>query len=232
MAGTCGARKVSTEYRKRKGQQMSGISSSSEQNWRAHNPAVSQRGEQVPVSSAVPAERVVERLQSAAQCLKSRLAEHFQKFDLNEIRYAVLNLVHASSPHGCSQTELAEHLEQSESSISTLVERMRSDDLIYRLRSKIDRRKRVLILTERGQFVLQRIKSCHRQLLEQMLQKFSEPQRIELIRLLSELMEHLNPTERGDSSRSSREIPAPHILGLRPQNLLGAREDASNSASD
>lgn len=209
---------------------MSGISS--EQNWRAHNPAESPRGEPATGSSAVPAERVVERLQTAAQCLKSRLAEHFQKFDLNEIRYAVLNLVQASSPHGCSQTDLAEHLDQSESSISTLVERMRADDLIYRLRCKLDRRKRVLILTERGQLVLQRIKSCHRQLLEQMLQKFSEPQRIELIRLLSELTEHLNSTGRGDAFRSSREIPAPHILGHRPQNHSGVREDLTNSASD
>ncbi|HSG72154.1 MAG TPA: MarR family transcriptional regulator [Planctomycetaceae bacterium] len=211
---------------------MAGISSSSEQHWHAHNPVISQRTEQAALPPAVSAERVVERVQSAAQCLKSRLAEHFQKFDLNEIRYAVLNLVHASSPHGCSQTDLAEHLEQSESSISTLVERMRTDDLIYRLRCKIDRRKRVLILTERGQLVLQRIKSCHRQLLEQMLQKFTEPQRIELIRLLSELTTHLNSDGQADALSHSREIPAPHILSHRPQNLSGAREDASNSTPD
>ena len=212
---------------------MAGNSSSSDQNWHAHNPVSSLRSEPSVTRSAISAEQVVERLQTAAQCLKTRLAEHFQKFDLNEVRFSVLNLVHASSPRGCSQTDLAENLDQSESSISTLVERMRSDELLYRLRSKIDRRKRVLILTERGQFVLQRIKSCHRQLLEQMLQNFSETQRIELIRLLTELTGYLNTTEQVENApQTSREIPAPHILSHRPQNLHVVSEDESDASAD
>jgi DNA-binding MarR family transcriptional regulator len=207
---------------------MADYSSSAEQNWHAHTPASASRNEPASVSPEATAEKVVERLQAAAQCLKSRLAEHFQKFDLNEVRYAVLNLVQTSAPHGCSQTDLADKLEQSESSISTLVERMRSDDLLYRLRSKIDRRKRVLILTERGQQVLQRIKSCHRQLLEGMLRDFPEARRIELLRLLSDLIGQLNSTEPELPPSAARDIPAPHILGLRPSTA--AREASAPAA--
>ena len=56
---------------------------------------------------------------------------------------------------GCSQADLANELQQSESSISTLVDRMRTSRLLYRLRSKVDKRRRVLMLTDQGRSLLE-----------------------------------------------------------------------------
>lgn len=186
--------------------------------WRADPPVHSAHTSPSPPAKpetgdrgGLTAEQVIEQVQSAAQILKHRLEEHFQEFGLNEIRYTVLRIVHHSSPHGCSQTDLAETVQQSESSISTLVERMRADNLVYRLRSKLDRRKRVLILTERGQAILHHIEHCHSERLEQMLQQFDQAQRAELHRLLQQLIDYLTPALPEAPSANSAPIAPPHL---------------------
>lgn len=198
---------------------MAGFSSPSGQFWRADTPTsppvgnTPADGHAHPNLPLVRADALIEQLQAAAQVLKNRLADHFQEFGLNEIRYTVMKLVRGSSPHGCSQTDLAEAVQQSESSISTLVERMRADNLIYRLRSKLDRRKRVLILTERGQAVLQHLEKCHSERLEKMLARFAAAEREELSRLLQQFIDHLSPSTESPSApiTGSAPIAAPHM---------------------
>jgi DNA-binding MarR family transcriptional regulator len=195
---------------------MTSFSSPSGQFWRADPPVHDSRSDGTPLPAidlppgAVPAERLIDQLQSAAQVLSLRLAEHFQEFGLNEIRYSVMRIVASRSPHGCSQTDLAESIHQSESSVSTLVERMRSDNLVYRLRSKLDRRKRVLILTERGQAVLQHIQRCHAERLERMLSRFEQHERRDLSRLLQQFIDHLTMRASEAGERSSA-APASHL---------------------
>jgi|GEM_PF-1412957 len=205
-----------------KGKFMSGNDTPSGQFWRADQPShplgfdrsqeISSDPNPTPEHASIPAGELIEQIQRAAQLLKNRLADHFQSFGLNEIRYTVINMVQESSPHGCSQTDLADALSQSESSISTLVERMRSDNLIYRLRSKIDRRKRVLILTEHGHKILQQIKDCHTQRLEQMMKNFGPEQRASLSSMLDQLIGQME-------SKSTTGIPAEAAHGLRAPHL-------------
>ena len=71
-------------------------------------------------------------------------------YDLNEGRYAVLQILAKSSEDGCSQTELAEHLCQSESNVSTLIKRMQKSGLVRRSRSDVDRRKSILLISATG----------------------------------------------------------------------------------
>jgi DNA-binding MarR family transcriptional regulator len=73
---------------------------------------------------------------------------------LSAARYAVLEVVRNASPDGCSQIDVAQALGQAESSVSTLIERMRKDGLVYRHRSKSDRRKRLLLPTKQGEALL------------------------------------------------------------------------------
>lgn len=105
--------------------------------------------------------QVVVNLLRAANALRSALNAHFAEFGLSETRYFVLQAIRDAAPDGCSQAELAEKLGKYESSISGLVDRMRSDRLIYRLRSKTDRRKRILLLTDQGRQMLAEIEQCH-----------------------------------------------------------------------
>ena len=100
--------------------------------------------------------QLVTLLLGTADRLRTILGGRLAQWDLNEVRYAALAAIDRSAPDGFSQTELALALEQSESSISTLVDRMRVGGLIYRLRSKADRRRHLLMLTARGRELLTR----------------------------------------------------------------------------
>lgn len=218
---------------------MSGLDSPSGHYWRADQPShplgtdrpeeFSSNEQPVPESDRLPAEQLIDQIQRAAQILKNRLAEHFQTFGLNEIRYSVVRMVHESAPHGCSQTDLADALSQSESSISTLVERMRTDNLIYRLRSKLDRRKRVLILTEKGQSILQQIEQCHAERLEQMMKKFGPDQRNRLSHLLEELLSHLEARPQVDGSEAASDAAAGQ---LKQPHLLQPRSETAHRTED
>ncbi|MCA9116896.1 MAG: winged helix-turn-helix transcriptional regulator, partial [Planctomycetaceae bacterium] len=122
--------------------------------------AAATAGEEVQ-NQAGPEMAVVSGLLRIAQRIRSILNQGLADSGLNEIRLTVMQVLHESSQAGCSQSELADALQQSESSVSTLVERMRSDGLLYRLRSNADRRKRVLMLTAEGRDLLEQVEAVH-----------------------------------------------------------------------
>ena len=101
------------------------------------------------------AAEVIDQTLRLATGLRSRLADALGRAGLNESRLTVLRIVAARGPHGCSQIELARGLSQVESSISTLVDRMKADRLLLRMRSKEDRRKSFLLLTDEGRSALE-----------------------------------------------------------------------------
>ena len=102
-----------------------------------------------PDGAAAPGE-LSELLLRMGQRLRGHLDTQFGAFGLSDARFAALSVIREASPAGCTQAHLAAKLGQCESSISTLVERMRASRLLYRLRAKSDRRKRVLMLTDDG----------------------------------------------------------------------------------
>jgi len=214
---------------------MSGNDSPSGQYWRADQPSqpfgfdrsqeLSSDSGPTPEHDSIPAGELIDQIQRSAQILKNRLADHFQSFGLNEIRYTVIKMVQQASPHGCSQTDLADALDQSESSISTLVERMRADNLIYRLRSKLDRRKRLLILTEQGQSILRQIDECHAQRLEEMMKNFGPEQRATLSNSLNDLMTQIeSQTTAGLKTDPGHDLKAPHLSQQRSPSTDRSRE--------
>ncbi len=97
---------------------------------------------------------LVEHFLQVAELIEEHLTSQFSQIGLNAVRFQVLQFVEASSPEGCSQAELAAEIGQSESSVSTLIERMRQDQLLLRLKSETDRRKKVLKLTVEGEQLL------------------------------------------------------------------------------
>jgi len=145
--------------------------------------------------SACSATVIVDGILKAAHRLRGQLSGHFAEFDLTDVRYAVLRFLEDSEPHGCTQSEIAEHLDQSESSISTLVKRMRNSGLLYRLRSGIDKRKWVLKLTDRGRGLLDSVHRCHAQRMDDLLGAFDAAERAMLVDLVEKLVEELTPQE-------------------------------------
>jgi MarR family 2-MHQ and catechol resistance regulon transcriptional repressor len=85
-----------------------------------------------------------------ADCLTALVHSPTAQAGLNESRYNVLDALRRKGIGLCSQTELATHLLQSESNLSTLLERMRQDGLITRVRSESDRRVTLIALSASG----------------------------------------------------------------------------------
>ena len=106
---------------------------------------------------------IVAEFLRTAHLMRCLLSSHFAAFGLTDTWFTVLEVLGRSAPDGCSQAELALALGQSESSVSTLIERMRSHGLLYRLRSNSDRRRHVLISTEQGQTTYSAVREYHHQ---------------------------------------------------------------------
>ena len=94
-----------------------------------------------------------------SQIVRLRFNEWLSDFDLNDGRHALLVALARAGEVGCSQADMADRLGQSESNISTLIERMERDGLVSRSRSDADRRKRVLRITATGLTMLSAVDS-------------------------------------------------------------------------
>jgi DNA-binding MarR family transcriptional regulator len=164
-----------------------------------------------------PAEIVADILRSAHR-IRGVLAAHFAEFGLSDARFAVLQIVRDALPRGCTQTELAERLQQSESSVSTLVDRMRAADLLYRLRSKSDRRKCLLVLTDHARETLDKLEACHHERMAELLSCYKTEQLRDLAVLLKILDNELTRRELAGTdpptpvaSAASAVIPHPRL---------------------
>jgi len=134
---------------------------------------------------------IVDRLLRAAHRLRGLLSDHFGEFELSDVRFSVLRILHDAEPDGCTQSELARRLDQSESSISTLVKRMRNSGLLYRLRSTVDRRKWALKLSDNGRKHLTGAQFCHAQRMTELLSGFDVSEQRQLAGLLNKLIDEL-----------------------------------------
>lgn len=94
---------------------------------------------------------MVEALGRLADMVRERVGSALLEANINETRLIVMRNIAARGDAGCSQAELASVLRQAESSVCTLIERMKKDGLVHRFRSKVDRRKSFLMLTQDGQ---------------------------------------------------------------------------------
>jgi len=142
----------------------------------------------------------IDTILRTAHLLRGVLADHFAEFGLSNVRYSVMKMVEADNTGGCSQAKLAGHLKQSESSISTLVDRMRSDALLYRLPSQTDRRKKVLLLTEKGRGLLRAIDGCHETRMRELLQDIDAEQLETLVGQLATRLTKFTSTDSRDGS--------------------------------
>jgi DNA-binding MarR family transcriptional regulator len=179
-----------------------------------------------PPEQVKPAEIVSDILRSAHR-IRGVLADHFAEFGLSDARFAVLQIVRDALPRGCTQTELAERLQQSESSVSTLVDRMRAADLLYRLRSKSDRRKCLLVLTDHARETLDKLEVCHHERMAELLSCYHTEQLRDLAVLLKILDSELSRRELAGTdpptpvaSAATSVIPHPRLtVEVAEQNL-------------
>ena len=166
----------------RSGDAGSRVAGRTETAWPEHN--AQRQSEQL-------AERFVASLLRSAHVLRGALSEQLTEFGLSDVRCTVLSFLRDSGSNGSSQRALARELCQSESSVSTLCDRMAADGLLKREPAPNDRRRRVLTLTESGREMLDSVNQVRGRRCHSMLKGFTE---VELQRcniLLSTLADHL-----------------------------------------
>lgn len=169
-------------------------------------PAIPAPSGQEPVSPEDNADEtavaIVQNVMRAAHRLRAILNSHFGQFELTDIRYAVLQAIRETASNGCSQKDLSDRLNQTESSISTLIERMRQSGLLYRLPSTVDRRRKVLLLSELGRETLTRAEEIHSRRMAALLTCFNAGEKSTLSGLLKVWVDELTRLP-ADAARSA-----------------------------
>jgi DNA-binding MarR family transcriptional regulator len=124
---------------------------------RAEGPEAPSEALTAGLSRTVPAtapESIGALVMRGADCLAAALSDCTADAGLNEARFRVLLALDRQTHGTCSQAELAQALLQSESNLSTLLERMSGDGLISRKRSQTDRRRSLIGITSAGREAL------------------------------------------------------------------------------
>lgn len=140
----------------------------------------------------------IDLLIRSAHLVRTALNNSFAQLEINEVRYAALKVIDDVCETGCSQSELARKLGQSESNICTLIERMEGDQLVIRRQSQKDRRKRVLQVTDQGARILEQVKAYHGKVSHRLLTALNPDQRRQLTSILQALLKsaHIQRSQR------------------------------------
>lgn len=137
---------------------------------------------------------LVTTLLHAANFVRQRLVEFLERFELTEGRYLTLEVLSRAGTRGLSQSDVADYLVQSESNVSSLVDRLQRDGLVDRSWSVTDRRKRVLLLTEAGQQLIDRVSVARSRWEESLLSKVSPQERSSLLESLRRIGKQTGPS--------------------------------------
>jgi len=160
--------------------------------------------------------RAVTRLLIGARELERRFDACLASHHLNVTRADVLGCVALHGERGCAQIDLAESLRLSESNICTLVERMRADGWLERLRSGVDRRRSVIVLTPQARTSLEHLQTLRQNRAAQWLRSLTPTEIQQFNDLLDRLLASLRD-ERTIPARSevSESLPNPSEMYRR-----------------
>ncbi|MCC8065499.1 MAG: MarR family winged helix-turn-helix transcriptional regulator [Clostridiales bacterium] len=96
---------------------------------------------------------------------------------------------------GCTQSEVCEAWDLDKSTVSGLVERMERDGLIYIGREELDRRKKKLFLTERGNRMSDAIDHYMEEMDRRAFEGISEEEQEQFMKLLARIYTNLKGAE-------------------------------------
>lgn len=187
---------------------------------------------QLPSAKELPltgvARDVAALLLRGAECLAAALLECTSEAGLNEARYRVLDSLKTRGE--CSQSELAVQLLQSESNLSTLLDRMGGDGLITRTRSQTDRRRSLIRMTPIGLEALSQAEQTRAATTGRLLRFFSSGETDQLAELLQRLVGDLEKSPEVSARRSySIDPPVTSPRGVRQSPVAMTTSAASRN---
>ena len=164
----------------------------------------------------------------SAACLAAILRTPTASSGLNESRFHVLDALRRMPDGTSTQAALAVALLQSESNLSTLLERMHHDGLISRIRSTADRRKSLIGLTTDGSDALMQADHERDRAVAKILRLLAEQRTRDLRETLEQLLIQLelelgirSPSESPATALQDTEVPSEDVL--RPPHWQLAR---------
>ena len=149
---------------------------------------------------------LLDGLLRVSQIVRLRFNDWLGRFELNDGRHAVLVALAREEDGGCSQATLAETLGQSESNVSTLIERMQRDGLVSRSKSDADRRKRILQITPAGRAVLDSVDASRTAWSGRLLSGIRVNDRQQLLFLLKRIGDSLEPSYKDSKLSSAKSV--------------------------
>lgn len=152
--------------------------------------------------SAAAHAAVGDLVMSGANCLIAALQDCTAESGLNESRYRVLAALAGCASGESTQSQLAEALLQSESNLSTLLERMGADGLILRRRCEADRRRSLIRIAPDGARALADARRARTTALARLMRHISRDETAQLIEHLARLVGGLRTSQ--DASHSAK----------------------------
>lgn len=175
-----------------------------------------------------PGEIVATLLRTAA-FVRLRLVEFLERYELSEGRYSILAALDHAGANGLSQSEVAEKLMQSESNVSSLLDRLHREALVDRRWSNTDRRKRVLLLTADGQQLIHQVELARRRWADALLSAVSPHDRRVLADVMQQLPGHVESTVETESAVPPMAVGGGHITdGGWPNPPAGSGGDPNS----
>ncbi|MGC8970706.1 MAG: MarR family winged helix-turn-helix transcriptional regulator [bacterium] len=124
--------------------------------------------------------------------IRSKNRRLMEKYDITPLQYRALKIIRDEHP---TMGDLCDLLYLSSSTVTDLVDRLESNNLVRRVRSREDRRVIILEVTEEGASLLENIKEEKLEVLNKALSLLDEKEREEiresLIKLYNVLKEEL-----------------------------------------
>ena len=126
--------------------------------------------------------------------IKKRADVFFREFNLTDVQFNVLMLLkYQSSPQaGLSQSKISRMMLVNRANVTTLVDRMEKNKLVKRVPDAVDRRYNIVVLTEHGRKLLEKVEPLYHQEIDD-LTCLSEPEQKKLIGLLDKLRQNMLP---------------------------------------
>lgn len=146
-----------------------------------------------PTEGANPtAARLGTLLRQASEALERALAECARMSGVSEARFKILDALSDSYGSECTQADLAGRLQQSESHLSSQLERLADEGWLERERSPRDRRKTLVRTTPRGQTVWSRAAAIRAAVLQRLLRNWEPAELQQADNLLHALQRDLD----------------------------------------
>ena len=123
-----------------------------------------------------------------ASKLKKRADEFFRKFNLTDVQFNVMMLLHYQSDNGggLSQAQLSKMMLVNRANITPLIDRMERAELVTR-NSSADRRYNIIKMTERGKKLFGKVEPLYGKLVVEKMSAIKKGEQKQLIAVLEKV---------------------------------------------